>query len=205
MTMQNINQLICFIVVVVLMATSCMTSTIEVQANADDRLFQVRAATITSGCTQVTITPAACSSYGCTLTFYRAGDSTYGITLSGGEGVYGVHGFSGVPTSVRFDHTLITPNGSAFSSGFLLHLPSVTFTGITSAKVFTTSGKTNNNSIPIVITGAIIARSAINFGVANIGGIQSVTIGDIISNAGNTVTLGRPGNGAATVNLCAPK
>jgi hypothetical protein len=203
--MEKMNQLICFVVFVVLMSTSCMAWTIENEAEVDDRLFQLRAATFINGCTQATITPAACGS-SCTLTFYRSSNGTHGIALGGSGGVFGAYGFTSLPTSVHFDYSRINTNGSALTgSGFFLYLPIVTITGVTSAKVFTTSSATINHTIPIVITGGIAARSAITFGVIYSSGINSVAIAEIIANAGVGVTIGRPGNGAVTVNLCAPK
>ncbi|CAM6001814.1 unnamed protein product [Sphagnum balticum] len=183
------------------MATICVAGTLESQAEVDVHVRQVRAASI-SGCTQATITPAACSSVGCTITFYRT-TTSYGITLSGNSGVHGFTGLTVLPSSVHFDFTNLATNGSLFNDVFIHPAPLGTITGVTSANFFSTSSSVTANT-PIAITGAVIARTYITFGVANVGGIKTVTFveGD---NGGTLITQSRPGNGCITVNLCAPK
>ncbi|CAM4989256.1 unnamed protein product, partial [Rotaria socialis] len=91
-------------------------------------------------------------------------------------------------------NTTITPSSCGSSCTVTFYRAGNTY-GITLA-----SGNT-----PIGITGAVTASSAITFGVSNVGGISTVTIARIINNAGIPVTMSRPGSGAITVNLCAPK
>jgi hypothetical protein len=164
-----------------------------------------------SGCVNTTITPNACGSNGCSVTFYRAG-TTYGITLLESKGVHGVYGFTALPTSVRFASIVIAPNGTAVVGTGLDHhrVTSATITGVTGAQFFSTcamfgTARSISTNTPIGITGTITARSEIKFGVSYNGAVQTVNVNEIINNSGVSVNLGRPGNGAITVNLCAPK
>jgi len=202
--MQKLSQLICLFAFLVLLATSCMAETSENEGEVDVHLRQVRATSI-SGCTQATITPAACGSNGCTITFYRT-VTAHGITLRSGSSVYGFTGLTGLPGSVHFTHTRIFSNGTLYNNGggFVYDVPIASITGITGANFFSTSGGSVSTNTPIGITGAITARSFISFGVAYVGGVNTVTYVEA-DNAGVLITQSRPGNGAITVNLCAPK
>jgi hypothetical protein len=200
--MHNISQLIFSTVFLVFMATSCMASTVENQAWSDEYVPQLLTRAIITGCVTTTITPAACDS-SCTLTFYRAGN-TYGVTL-GGSRVTGVYGFTSLPGSIRFDSITVFSNGTVFAgSGSFSTVSTATITGGNGAQFFTTTSRLTTNT-PIAITGAITASSSMTFGVSFIGGISTVTLASIINNAGVAVSMGRPGKGAVSVNLCAPK
>jgi hypothetical protein len=200
--MRNISQLIVLTIFLVFMATSCMASIVENQASSDEYFPQLLTRAIITGCVTTTIAPAACAS-SCTLTFYRAGN-TYGITLRSSR-VTGVYGFTSLPGSIRFDSITVFQNGTVFNgNGFFDTVSTATITGGNGAQFFTSTSSLTTNT-PIAITGAITGSSSMTFGISYIGGINTVTLANIISNAGVAVNMGRPGKGAISVNLCAPK
>ncbi|CAF3431726.1 unnamed protein product [Rotaria socialis] len=181
--------------------TSCMAWDIENEAGGDEDFPQLLTRAIITGCVNTTIYPSSCGS-SCNVTFYRAGN-TYGITLASGR-VYGVYGLTNLPTSIYFISTNLAPNGTVVVGGFPVATPRLFITGVSGAQFFSTTERMTTYT-PIGITGAVTASSAITFGVSNVGDISTVTIAHIINNAGIPVTMSRPGSGAITVNLCAPK
>ncbi|CAF2104867.1 unnamed protein product, partial [Rotaria magnacalcarata] len=166
----------------------------------------------TSGCVSTTITPGACGGRTgtCTLTFYRT--STFlGITLSTNDKyTLGFNGFTNIPTSVRFATMCHDSNGTIIPQNCPYKTTGNT-NGILAAAYVTVSGITGvlfyqSRTITTFTSAPIIGRSTITFGVhsdsSNVN--HTVNLANIISNGGNTVSMGRPGFGAITVNLCTP-
>ncbi|CAF1529626.1 unnamed protein product [Rotaria magnacalcarata] len=165
-----------------------------------------------SGCISTTVTPGACggNSGSCTLTLYRT-SNFLGITLNiDGGGTTGVNGFSHIPTSIRFYTTCLYGNGTvAFANcpygnnaitNNIHAAPSIAFNSITGVNFFQSRMSSTFTNFPIT------GHSTLTFGVHTdpFSKNSTVNLANIISNGGNAVTLGRPGFGAITVNLCTP-